>query len=398
MQHFVWPLIDFDISIPSLVIAGWGDFGSELILIKAKSSRRRQNANACSDLLGGDCRPAAQVPSGVLPRRAGRGMSGNCQQVEIDVGNACHKISALPSVVMPHYLHLWCVNKVSAGSSTASAGFLDWGARFERAVHGRAASMTPKLEHSHTPEAIRKRLALTPRTNYLRDWIYGAIDGAVTTFAVVAGVAGANLTATVVLIMGLANLIADGFAMGAGNYSGTKAESDEYQRLLAVERKHIALVPEGEREELRQIFAAKGFAQGKLERIVEVITSDEANWARVMTVEEYGLSSTRRSPILAGLNTFAAFVLCGLVPLLAYLVTGSFTFCVVATGCTFVAIGAIKSRWSLTSWWRSGIEMLVIGMSAAALAFGVGFGLRTVLNLSEGHASAPLALAPHMGG
>jgi VIT1/CCC1 family predicted Fe2+/Mn2+ transporter len=186
--------------------------------------------------------------------------------------------------------------------------------------------------------------------------------------------------------------------MGAGNYSGTKAESDEYQRLLAVERKHIALVPEGEREEIRQIFAAKGFAQDELERIVEVITSDEANWARVMAVEEYGLSSTQRSPILAGLSTFAAFVLCGLVPLLGYLVIGSFAFSVAATGCTFVAIGAIKSRWSLTSWWRSAIEMLVIGMSAAALAFGVGYGLRTVLDLSAGNGSALFALAPGSNG
>jgi vacuolar iron transporter family protein len=98
------------------------------------------------------------------------------------------------------------------------------------------------------------------------DWIYGGIDGTVTTFANVAGGAGADPTGTVVLVLGVANLVADGFAMGEGNYSGTKAE---------LERKHIALVPSGEREEIRQTFVPKGFPGGELERFVDVITCDE---------------------------------------------------------------------------------------------------------------------------
>jgi VIT1/CCC1 family predicted Fe2+/Mn2+ transporter len=146
------------------------------------------------------------------------------------------------------------------------------------------------LEHNHTREEIQRRLARDPHVNYLRDRIYGGIDGTVTTFAIVAGVVGAELPGTVVLVLGLANLVADGFAMGAGNYSGTKAELDDYVRLLAIERKHIALVPSGEREEVRQIFALKGFSGGELERIVDVITSGEDRWAQTMAVEEYGRS------------------------------------------------------------------------------------------------------------
>ena len=96
--------------------------------------------------------------------------------------------------------------------------------------------MEPELEHSHTKEEIRARLARDPGISYLRDWIYGGIDGVVTTFAVVASVVGADLSSKVVLILGLANLVADGFAMAAGNYSGTQAERDDYNRLLAVER------------------------------------------------------------------------------------------------------------------------------------------------------------------
>ncbi len=237
------------------------------------------------------------------------------------------------------------------------------------------------LEHDHTREEIQKRLAQGTRGNYLRDWIYGGIDGTVTTFAIVAGVVGADLPGTVVLVLGLANLVADGFAMGAANYSGTKAELDDYKRLLAVERKHIALVPSGEREEIRQIFARKGFTGAELERIVDVMTSDEDRWAKTMAVEEYGLSPTAKSPILAALNTSAAFVLCGLVPLVSYLMAHGLAFCVAATSLVFFAIGALKSRWSLAGWARSGLETLVIGMSAAGLAFCIGFGLRAFVKV-----------------
>ncbi|MGD0334827.1 MAG: VIT1/CCC1 transporter family protein [Xanthobacteraceae bacterium] len=237
------------------------------------------------------------------------------------------------------------------------------------------------LEHSHTEQAIRARLARGPRSNYLRDWIYGGIDGAVTTFAIVAGVAGADLSAAVVLVLGFANLLADGFAMAASNYIGTKAERDDYDRVLGIERKHIALEPDGEREEIRQIFAAKGFSGDDLERIVAVITADRKLWAETMAVEEYGLSPTPRSAVLAALSTFAAFIMCGLVPLVTYLSAGGLAACVAAAGATFFGVGAIKSRWSPLAWWRSGLETLLIGMSAAAVAFAVGYGLTTAFNL-----------------
>jgi VIT1/CCC1 family predicted Fe2+/Mn2+ transporter len=247
--------------------------------------------------------------------------------------------------------------------------------------HDIAAHGSP-LEHSHEREEIRARLAVDAQANYLRDWIYGGIDGTITTFAIVAGVVGADMPGSVVLVLGLANLIADGFAMGAGNYSATKAEVDDYQRLLAVERKHIAVDPAGEREEIRQIFAAKGFSGDELERIVDVITADEDRWANTMVVEEYGLSPAIKSPVRAALNTAAAFVVCGLVPLVSYLVAYSFALSVAATGLVFFAIGAAKSKWSLSGWARSGLETLVIGMSAAGLSFVIGYGLKALVHVS----------------
>ncbi len=88
---------------------------------------------------------------------------------------------------------------------------------------------------------------------------YGRIDGAVTTFAVVSGVAGARLSPWIILVLGFANLFADGFSMAAGNFLGTKAEQEDWRRLEAIENRHIDLAPEGEREEVRQIYRLKGF-------------------------------------------------------------------------------------------------------------------------------------------
>ena len=242
--------------------------------------------------------------------------------------------------------------------------------------------MPPDLEHGHSQEAIRDRLAVGPSGNYLRDFIYGGIDGAVTTFAIVAGVVGADLSASVLLLLGMANLFADGFAMGASNYVGTKSEREDYERVLGIEQRHIALVPDGEREEVRQIFAAKGFTGDDLERVVGVITSDLALWARTMAAEEYGLAQPFRSPFVAALSTFAAFIVCGSVPLLTYLSAGGLPACVAATGATFFGVGALKSRWSPAGWFQSGMETFLIGMSAAALAFAVSFGLKAFFQMS----------------
>ena len=229
-------------------------------------------------------------------------------------------------------------------------------------------------EHEHSPEAIKERLAAGPRHSYLRDWIYGGIDGAVTTFAVVAGVVGAQLSTKIILIIGLANILADGFSMAASNYLGTKSEQDEIERLVAVENRHIEKFPEGEREEVRQIFREKGFEGEDLRRVVELITSDKDRWVRTMITEEYGLPQEVRSAWLAAASTFSAFLVCGLLPLLPYLAgaRNSFAISAVLTGAVFFAIGSVKSKWSLAPWWRSGLETLLVGSAAASLAYGVG--------------------------
>jgi vacuolar iron transporter family protein len=236
------------------------------------------------------------------------------------------------------------------------------------------------VEHEHSIEAIQERLAAGPGHNYLRDWIYGGIDGSVTTFAVVTGVVGAQLSPGVILIIGFANLFADGFSMAASNFLGTKAEHDDMRRLEVIEHRHIELAPEGEREEVRQIFAQKGFSGADLDRVVELITSDRQRWVRTMLSEEYGLPLAARSPWLAAISTFSAFLACGLVPLIPFLFgfNDPLTFSIVMTGAVFFAIGSAKSRWSTVSWWRSGLSTFAIGSIAAGLAYAAGLVLKNL--------------------
>lgn len=231
------------------------------------------------------------------------------------------------------------------------------------------------LEHGHTEAEIAARLDASDGTGRLRDFIYGGIDGAVTTFAIVAGVEGASLSTDVIIALGIANVLADGFSMAASNYSGIKAERDNIARLREIERRHIAEVPEGEREEVRQILARKGLAGEVLDGAVEAICAREKTWIDLMLVDEYGAAPIDPNPMPAALVTFGAFLACGLVPLIPFLsgMPNPFLGATIATGVTFFAIGAMKSRWSLVNWWRSGLETLAIGAAAAAIAYGAGY-------------------------
>ncbi len=231
------------------------------------------------------------------------------------------------------------------------------------------------IHYDHSPKAIAKRLAKPPTQSYLRDWIYGGIDGAVTTFAVVSGVIGGKLASLVIIILGMANLIADGFSMAASNYLGTKSEQEEFQRYRQIEEEEIERFPEGEKEEIRQIYANKGLSGEALTQLVDFIISKKELWVETMLYEEYGLPKNIRSPTKAATSTFSAFIICGFVPLIPYVFSfhQSISWSVVLTGIVFFIIGSVKSQWTLRSWWASGLITLLIGAAAAVLAYGVGF-------------------------
>lgn len=237
------------------------------------------------------------------------------------------------------------------------------------------------LKELHRPSAIRRRLAERRRHSHLGDAVLGGIDGCVTTFAVVAGAAGGGLSDTAVVVLGCANLLADGFSMAASNYLSVKSRREELHKARREEESHIARIPRGEREEVRQIFRRKGFNGAVLEKIVEVITRDETLWVDTMLTEERGLQIEERRPLLAGLATFGAFAAAGSMPLLPFLFpgfpkSGELAASAGITAVAFLAIGVAKGLVLRAPLLRSGIETLAVGGTAAALAYAAGHVIR----------------------
>jgi VIT1/CCC1 family predicted Fe2+/Mn2+ transporter len=222
---------------------------------------------------------------------------------------------------------------------------------------------------------------------YMGELVYGGIDGSVTTFAVVSAAAGAGLSTAVVLILGLANLIADGFAMSVGAYLSKKTERDSYRKHREVEAWEVDHLPEKERDEIREIYSAKGFEGELLERVVATITADKERWIDVMMKEELEMVEDTRSPFASGFATFASFVVVGTVPLLAFVFyalwnpknlhnaapLALFWIAATMTSVGFAGIGWMKSRVTNVTPWRGMLETLILGSAAATLSFVAGF-------------------------
>jgi len=152
------------------------------------------------------------------------------------------------------------------------------------------------------------------------DFIYGSIDGTVTTFAIVAGVMGASLLPGIILILGFADLFADGFSMAAANYQATKAKNE----FVKMKRKHeeysIDNSKEEEEEEIRDIYEKKGFKDELLDEIVRIITSRKKVWVDTMMKEELGLIEDDKAPINSSISTFVGFNVIGAIPLIPFLI------------------------------------------------------------------------------
>jgi len=231
-----------------------------------------------------------------------------------------------------------------------------------------------KIEEIHQPDEWWNQYQ-----EYLPEFVYGGIDGSVTTFAIVAGSVGADLDASVVLILGFANLFADGFSMSVGAYLAAKSEKQNFEKHKAIEYWEIENMPETERQEIRDIYANKGFKGQLLEQVVETICADKDRWVDTMMKEELEMMEQDKTPLKIGGVTFLSFVLVGLIPLLIYVWDYLFKFsgdtfwttCIL-TSLSFAAIGWLKSVATQTSRWTGMIETLILGIIAAGVAYFVG--------------------------
>lgn len=242
------------------------------------------------------------------------------------------------------------------------------------------------LEAEHRPAAIQLRLEGVQQHSYLGDAVLGGIDGCVTTFAVVAGAVGGGFPAVVAIVLGFANLLADGFSMAVSNYQGTKSQRELVEEARLTEERHIAQIPEGEREEIRQIFGRKGFEGHTLEHIVDVITQDRQLWVNTMLTEELGLQVDGPNPLRAAAATFVAFFVVGVVPLIPFLLPAlassqMFMMSAIVTALAFFGIGMGKGFVLGRSIVRSGMETLLVGGIAAVLAYVVGAWLRATFGV-----------------
>jgi VIT1/CCC1 family predicted Fe2+/Mn2+ transporter len=221
---------------------------------------------------------------------------------------------------------------------------------------------------------------------YLGELVYGGIDGSVTTFAVVSGAVGAGLDSAIIIILGFANLFADGFAMSIGAFLSARSERDKYEKHKNIEYFEIEAMPESEREEIRDIYRAKGFEGKILESIVDVITSDKDRWVNEMMSGELEMLEEQRPPAMIGAMTYVSFILVGLIPLMLYvwdhissLDVDLFLWSSILTGIGFAIIGWLKSYVTDTSIYRSVLETLILGTIAALVAFFVGDFLESLL-------------------
>lgn len=222
--------------------------------------------------------------------------------------------------------------------------------------------------------------------NYLAEFVYGGIDGSITTFAVVAGAVGAGLDNTIIIILGFANLFADGFSMSIGAYMSAKSEKQNFHKQKAIESWEVDNLPETERDEIRDIYRKKGFEEPLLSQVVEVITKDKDRWVDVMMKDELGLIEEEKSPFQTGLYTFISFVVIGLIPLLVFVadyinieVPQKFLWSSILTGIGFIIIGFLKSKVTNNSVLKGISETLLLGSLAALVAYFVGDFLEQII-------------------
>ncbi len=247
--------------------------------------------------------------------------------------------------------------------------------------------ITNEIMTKHNENEIHQTTSfLTKYQDYIGEFVYGGIDGSITTFAIVAGSLGAGLSSGYILIMGFANLLADGFSMSIGAYLASKTTKDNFEKHKKTEYWEIENLYDVEVEEVREIYRNKGFEGELLEQVVSVIIADDDRWVDVMMKEELEMIDDKKSPFIVGTVTFVSFILLAFVPLSVYLADFlwglDINLIVWASGMTLAAfgfIGYLKGVVNHKNKFYSTINTILIGAVAALVAYFVGDVLEKVI-------------------
>jgi predicted membrane protein (TIGR00267 family) len=211
----------------------------------------------------------------------------------------------------------------------------------------------------------------------VRDMIFGANDGLVSTLAFVAGVVGAVTDPSFVLLSGIAELFAGTISMAVGSYQSSKSELEVLERESQRKRTKKGRTPEEERQELMKFYQEEGFKREEAEAIVDRIAKEKELPTQLGTLEDLGLAPKELgNPVKAGVLCGVSFGLAALVPILPFALPlnswEALIASVIGTVATLFGVGAMKTIFSRRNWVRSGFEMMGIGISAAAITYMIG--------------------------
>lgn len=206
--------------------------------------------------------------------------------------------------------------------------------------------------------------------------VYGANDGLGAVFGIVTGMAGYSGGGHVVWIAGVAGTLASALSMGSGAYLARKSEREVYEAELERERREIRENPEEEKQELELFYQLKGFTAEESSMMAGRLTENPEQFLKTLAHEELGLSSTSfPNPIKEAVSATAATAVGGIIPVIPFIFfSGSFAIIVsltISTAAHFL-VGVLKTIVTGRSWWRSGLEMTLVGLLTAAIAYGVG--------------------------
>lgn len=216
----------------------------------------------------------------------------------------------------------------------------------------------------------------TRGTSVLRPIVFGANDGLVSNLALVMGVAGASAEPGVIVLAGVAGLLAGAFSMGVGEYISVQSQRELLDFQLAFQRKQLREAPDQERQILVRSYQSRGFTEDEAVRFADLVMQDPDHAASLLIFEEVGLDDRSiGSPVQAAIGSFLAFTLGAFVPLLPYLLTAggiAFATSLVASLGALAVLGFGIARLTRRPGWYGAIRQVALGGIAAAVTFGVG--------------------------